>query len=206
MPRAGLVISAFALAAAQIGFLSWFIVARAAVLRDGREITLKVEPIDPRDLLRGDYVRLSYDISNIPTSLVANMPPEPERLPSSDIYVRMKQKPDGNWHPLSAVLDKPPEIPLGADEIEVHGTLGSDWNPGSAGSLRVNYGLERYYVPEGAGKPIEDRMRERVDAPEGKGTVNAHTYAVVVAVAPGGTAQIKRLLEDDKLLFEEPLY
>ena len=30
--------------------------AAPPILRDGREITLKVEPVDPRDLLRGDYV------------------------------------------------------------------------------------------------------------------------------------------------------
>ena len=206
MRRSALVIAALLLAAAQIGFLSWFIVARAAVLRDGREVTLTVEPIDPRDLLRGDYVWLSYDISDIPASLVAKLPPGDARLRSSEIYVRMKQQPDGTWRALSAALDGPPETPLGANEIDLRGTLGSDWNPGSDGSLRVSYGLERYYVPEGAGKPIEDRMRERIDAPDGEGTVNAHSYAVVAAVAPDGTAQIKRLLEDGEVLFEEPLY
>jgi uncharacterized membrane-anchored protein len=34
--------------------------SRAAILRDGTEIVLQVEPIDPRDLMRGDYVRLQY--------------------------------------------------------------------------------------------------------------------------------------------------
>ncbi len=46
------------------------------VLRDGREITLKVEPVDPRDLLRGDYVSLCYEISRIPVSQITNLPPE----------------------------------------------------------------------------------------------------------------------------------
>ena len=39
------------LAVAQIGFLFWMIAGRAAILRDGRDVLLKVEPIDPRDLL-----------------------------------------------------------------------------------------------------------------------------------------------------------
>ena len=64
----------WSLALAQIGFLGWIIAGRAAILRDGQEILLKVEPVDPRDLLRGDYVRLGYEISRIPVKLIANIP------------------------------------------------------------------------------------------------------------------------------------
>ena len=31
----------------------------------GQEILLKIEPVDPRDLFRGDYVALRYEISRI---------------------------------------------------------------------------------------------------------------------------------------------
>ena len=51
-----LVVAAVLLALAQIAFLSWIIAGRAAILRDGQEVLLKIEPVDPRDLLRGDYV------------------------------------------------------------------------------------------------------------------------------------------------------
>ncbi|RUY82729.1 GDYXXLXY domain-containing protein, partial [Mesorhizobium sp. M7A.F.Ca.CA.001.10.2.1] len=61
-----LVISALVLALVQIGFLSWIIAGRAAILRNGKEVLLKIEPVDPRDLLRGDYIILGYDISRIP--------------------------------------------------------------------------------------------------------------------------------------------
>ena len=69
-----LVIAAVLLAAVQIGFLSWIIAGRAAILRDGQEVLLKVEPIDPRDFLRGDYVRLGYEIRNVPVKLIENAP------------------------------------------------------------------------------------------------------------------------------------
>ena len=59
MKRNWLIPAAIAVAALQIGFLSWNIASRASVLRNGQEVLLKVEPIDPRDLLRGDYVRLA---------------------------------------------------------------------------------------------------------------------------------------------------
>ena len=46
-----LIVAAALLALAQIAFLSWIIAGRAAILRDGQEVLLKVEPVDPRDLL-----------------------------------------------------------------------------------------------------------------------------------------------------------
>ena len=87
MGKLRLVIAALVLAVAQIGFLSWFIVARAAVLRDGREVVLKVEPIDPRDLLRGDYVWLRYEVSSVPASLVTNMPLQAATCSQAEKYL-----------------------------------------------------------------------------------------------------------------------
>jgi hypothetical protein len=42
--------------------------------------------------------------------------------------------------------------------------------------------------------------------PDGDGTVDAHTSVLVAAIAPEATVQIKRLLEDDTVLFDEPLH
>src|SRR5690606_2789280 len=33
------------------------------ILRDGELVLLKLAPVDPRSLMQGDYMRLSYDIS-----------------------------------------------------------------------------------------------------------------------------------------------
>jgi uncharacterized membrane-anchored protein len=55
-----------AAAAFQVLFLVGMIAERAAPLRSGRTVLLRVVPVDPRDLLRGDYVTLSYEISRVP--------------------------------------------------------------------------------------------------------------------------------------------
>jgi uncharacterized membrane-anchored protein len=57
----------------------------------------------------------------------------------------------------------------------------------------VQYGIDRYYLPEGEGRAIEADMRER-------------SFAVVVAVGSDGTPLIKALMDGDKVLFKEPLY
>ncbi len=90
-----LIVSALVLALVQIGFLSWIIAGRAAILRSGKEVLLKVEPVDPRDLLRGDYVALGYDISRIPTRLIANIPAGQTRSDDTPITVRLSKGVDG---------------------------------------------------------------------------------------------------------------
>ncbi len=122
-----LIVSALVLALVQIGFLSWIIAGRAAILRNGAEVLLKVEPVDPRDLLRGDYVSLGYEISRIPVKLIANVPPDKLSSDDQPLVVRVKKGMDGYWHPETAWLDAAPG-PAGTDEVDIVGHVGSGWD------------------------------------------------------------------------------
>ena len=42
-----------------------FVAFKEFTLKTGEEVMLKTMPIDPRDLFRGDYVILSYEIGNL---------------------------------------------------------------------------------------------------------------------------------------------
>ena len=68
-----LLLSAIVLSLLQIGFLGWIIASRAGVLRSGTEVLLRIQPVDQRDLLRGDYVSLRYDIDRIPATIITNI-------------------------------------------------------------------------------------------------------------------------------------
>jgi len=46
----------------QIALLFVIIVRYEYVLNTGQEILMKTRPVDPRDILRGDYVILNYDL------------------------------------------------------------------------------------------------------------------------------------------------
>ncbi|MER9596649.1 MULTISPECIES: GDYXXLXY domain-containing protein [unclassified Mesorhizobium] len=188
-----LIISALVLALVQIGFLSWIIAGRAAILRDGKQVLLKVEPIDPRDLLRGDYIRLGYDISRIPLKLIGNIPADKRTTDDTSIVVRLKQGVDGYWGPTAAWFGQAP-APAAADEVDIVGHVSAGWdlNP-EATAISPDYGIERFYLPEGEGMAIQNDMRVR-------------PFGIRVAIAANGTAQIKALVDGDKILFEEPLY
>ena len=64
-----------AAALVQVALLTVMIVDRVQILRDGKEVTLQSRPVDPRDLLRGDYVVLGYDISQLPAGALLNHQP-----------------------------------------------------------------------------------------------------------------------------------
>lgn len=188
-----LVISALVLALVQIGFLSWIIAGRAAILRNGKEVLLKIEPVDPRDLLRGDYIILGYDISRIPVKMIANIPPDKLSSDDTTIVVRLNKGSDNYWQPTAAWFGKAP-TPAAADEADISGHVAEGWDlRGEEATIAPDYGIERFYLPEGEGMAIQNDMRVR-------------PFGIRLALAGDGTAQIKALVDGDKTLFEEPLY
>lgn len=188
-----LVISALVLALAQLGFLSWIIASRAAILRNGKEVLLNLEPVDPRDLLRGDYIVLGYDISRIPVKMIANIAPDKQSSDDTSIVVRLKKGADGYWTPTAAWFGTAP-TPAAADEADISGHVAAGWDlRGEGMTIAPDYGIERFYLPEGEGMAIQSDMRVR-------------PFGIKLALAADGTAQIKALMDGDKTLFEEPLY
>lgn len=176
-------------ALAQIAFLGSMIWSRAAILRDGAEVVLEVRPVDPRDLLRGDYVVVSYAISSLDRTLLGGPVPEEGSGPHA-LFVRLKPGQAGLWEPVAASFERPSAAPA-AGEVDLRGTVA--YVPSGAAPLPVSYGIERFYLPEGQGRPIE----------QGIGT---RPFRMKVAVAADGTPQIKSFHDGDATIFVEPLY
>lgn len=182
--------AALVVALLQTAILGYMIEGRAGILRSGTEVLLKTAPVDPRDLLRGDYVILTYDISTISKTSVTGQ--KPETGDAERLHVRLKPGTDGYWIVSEASFD-----PLQAEEgsvilLSMPVTI-YDWEWQNAGNLTVSYGIERYYVPEGEGKPIEDGR-------------NQGRVSVAVRISETGQAQIRALMLDGEPLYEEPLY
>lgn len=177
-----------AVALVQTGVLGAMIYERASLLKGGREITLPVVPVDPRSLFRGDYVILSY-----PVSQVAIEPgrERPER--NAVVYVTLERAEDG-WKAV-AIADRYPEA-IAEGRVVLKGRVASRSRVGTATAARetvqVRYGVESYFVPEGAGRELERKVRERA-------------ISAVVAVGRDGTAAIKGLVVDGETVYVEPL-
>jgi len=173
----------------QSALLAWMIVDRALLLANGREVRLQVEPVDPRDLFRGDYVILSYPMSQLATDEIAGDDDFHFREP---IYVSLREAADG-WE-ATAISQAPP-----ADGVFLKGTVedfysGEDCKVSApCQQVRINYNLERFFVPEGEGRELE-KLR------------NDQRISVDIAVADNGRAALKRLLVDGEVRYQERLY
>ncbi len=106
-----------AVAILQSGALYAMVAQRASILRSGTDITLLTEPVDPHDLLRGDYVTLGYGISNVEAGKVSGTPPIADG--PMDIYVTVKQGDDGAWMLSEASWQKREGLPDG--EVQLRG-------------------------------------------------------------------------------------
>ena len=191
--RRWLIPAALVVAFLQIAFLASMVMSRASILRDGREVMLQVLPIDPRDLLRGDYVVMRYNISAIPGDMFAEERQGDEAARGRTVFVRLKADTDGIWQPVLASFDAIAGAPAAADEVDIRGVSETRW-VGKATTVHVRYGIERFYVPEGEGRAIE-----RADPA-------TRPFRMTIAVASDGTAQIKSLHDHGEMLYEEPLY
>ena len=174
----------------QCALLILMVADRVRILREGREVTLQTRPVDPRDLLRGDYVVLGYDISQLPAGALAGQPTA-ERNP----IVFVKLAPDANGLYQAVSVHAAP-VTVTAPEVLIRGRV--SYSCGSTSrtfcdKLTIRYGLENYFVPEGEGKTLEQAR-------------NQQKLRVVAAVLPSGRAAIKRLLLDGEPVYEEPWY
>jgi uncharacterized membrane-anchored protein len=189
IPRPALFVLA---AAVQVALIAFMVLDRARILRDGAEVTLRTQPVDPRDFLRGDYVALRYDISTVPAGALFDQGGARSGLP---VYVKLAPAADGYYQAVSIHLEP---VPVAGQEVMIRGQTRAGADCGSPRhvfcfNIPVKYGLERYFVPQGEGREIESaRNRGRV--------------AVVAAVAPDGRAAIKRLLLDGKPVYDEPWF
>ena len=147
-------------------------------LATGVTILLETRPVDPRDLLRGDFVILNYEISNVPTDRF--QPAITNVVGGGEVFVALEKK--GEFHVVRRAATQP--ISPAADEVVLKGKCRYGWDAPFQSRLQpaavtVDYGLERYYMGEGTGNP------------RGKLTV-------AVAVPASGRGQIKEVFLDGK--------
>ncbi|GAA3074578.1 GDYXXLXY domain-containing protein [Rhizobium viscosum] len=182
------IVAAILVAGLQTLILGYIIQSRASILASGTEVLLKTAPVDPRDFLRGDYVVLNYDISSVPVSTVTGG--IPAEAGEQTLWVRLKRQQDGFWGIVESSFK---ELPATSDTVVLRSMPFYSYGPNNGETIRVEYGIERYYVPEGEGKPLEEARNEGV-------------VSIAASVSSSGAAQIRSLVVDGKPAYEEPLY
>ena len=125
-----------------------FVLSQEIVLRTGKEVLLKTIPVDPRDLLRGDYVILNYEIAQIPRGKDIGY--------NKTVYVNLYTDSNNIAHVKSITGLKPSE------GLYLKGKTGrcNTSIPLFKSGKCVNFGIESYFVKEGTGRKLEDDLRD----------------------------------------------
>ncbi len=187
--RNKIVLALAIVALAQTGVLAGMVIDRTRLLKSGREITLPIVPVDPRDIFKGEYVRLGYEAGNVPVRLLEGPPPRR----NGAFYVVLEKKDGGAWQPVKMSRAKPSETSPDRIVLKARSIWGWPASGSPNATMRVRYGIESYFVPQGEGPRLEKLARDK-------------KLAALVAVDSGGNAAIKGILIDGQLQYEEPLF
>lgn len=119
--------------------------AKQFTLGTGQPVLLRVEPIDPVDFFRGEYVVLHYSLSELQSGWIEG----PPLVKGETVYVSLGRS--GRFVERTEVSRTPPKEAL----TFLKGTVVS----ADKTHCRVEYGIESWFVPRGSGPELEREGR-----------------------------------------------
>jgi len=128
-----------------------FVAFKEFTLKTGEEVMLKTMPIDPRDLFRGDYVILSYEIGSLD---IGSLPTDTANFNQNDKVYVVLSKQDG-YGTASGIYKNQPN-----EGLFIKGTIKNIRNS----QITIEYGIESYFVPEGEGWEIQRQSGRGLEA------------------------------------------
>lgn len=147
----------------QLTIILGMIFFKAVVLTSGTGVVLKIEPIEPRDPLRGDYLTFQYNISHLDYRLFGK-----DRVRAGDTVYVILRRGRKYWVARRAQKTKP----IADNQVFIKGKVVSGeqeswvgaipWQRLGGARVRVIYGIEEYYLPEGKARGFSFRGREVV--------------------------------------------
>lgn len=159
-------------------FAGWYAIESGILKTPITKIMVRTQPYDPRDLLSGQYISLNYSFSTINGLWNDELKRviQPEWADGFNSYSNNKNniwvvlhEVNGFYEPKSISYDKP--INLLTREVAIKGTIRGN---------RIQYGIERYFVPEGTKEP------------------NREDTTVELGIYENGTAHINQVFVNGK--------
>lgn len=129
----------------------------------GQEVVLRTVPVDPRDLFRGQYVRLRYEITRAP------MPEVGVPRVGRQVFVQLEEH-DGVWQAVETRYTPPPGLFLRGHITAIR-----------TGSVDVDYGIGAWFTTPEAALALERELRSGALA---RVRVADNGQGAVVAVEP----------------------
>lgn len=113
--------------------LGGFLLYVSLPLLSSTSVVLATQPVDPFDLIRGQYIIIRYDVGTVPFVDGAEV--------GDNVYVVLEEDANGTSRYESASLSRP-----SGDNAFIKGQVNSI----RAGNMRIEYGIEQYFFERGA--------------------------------------------------------
>jgi uncharacterized membrane-anchored protein len=141
---------------AQILVLVFMAGQREYIRATGEIVYFRTAPLDPRDPLRGDYVRLQYAINTLqPRQIAASqLDLSEDNLPEKDdvLYISLDTD-DSGVASFDNISLRPPE-----SKTYIKGRVNYSWHSADLNRLNLRYGIEQLFVQQGTGLAMEEKM------------------------------------------------
>lgn len=162
--------------ALQLGVLIWIAAQREWIMARAPSVWLRTMPVDPRDLFRGDFVALDYEIAHLSSV---------ERESLGNAFSSKRQQVFGRLDADSRGVAELGAIQVEpfANALQIRGRVGTAINADWRWRAEVKFGIEKLFVEQGAGLALEERRGQREDW--------QRAMEVEVALSNSGTAVIK---------------
>ena len=145
-------------------------------------VRFEVIPVDPRDMMRGEYITLGYEFSRLPEDVELI----DERIKSYKTNTNFNQKTIDVYVTLKFNLKE--DVYKGIFFGSTPPTKGRYLRGKLISNNRIEFGIEAFYLQEGKGQIYEQAIREKKLVAE-------------VYLAPDGSAQMKQvhILDNSKV-------
>jgi uncharacterized membrane-anchored protein len=117
----------------------------------GERVYLRTAPVDPRDIFRGDYVQLEYEISQPDTTL---LPKNVAGTKYQLLYLQLQRDARGIGQ-LSGITTEKPQ------GLFIKGFIDQSW--GWRNNSLIKLGIEKYFVEQGSGLALEEKRGRAQD-------------------------------------------
>lgn len=155
----------------QIGVVASMVVSREWLLATGKSYVFQTAPIDPRDIFRGDYVRLDYLFNSVPVSQLDEAILNRGLRKGEKVFLSLTTNSDGisSGGQLHSAAPQAPYLKgyvtshwpnrylNRKNEEEMRKAVLDAW------PVTVKYGIEQYYVQQDSGKEMEKLRGKRND-------------------------------------------
>lgn len=159
---------AWSAVAFQVGVVAAMAISREWILATGTPHLFQTAPVDPRDIFRGDYVRLDYLFSSLPAQQLEAAILEQGLTKGQKVYLALDRDSNGVSR-AGRLYASPPQ-----GQAYLAGRSVNHWHYGRQYRDRpqpraeeellpvaVKYGIEQYYVEQGAGRAMEAQRGSR---------------------------------------------